>query len=241
MIKCFIVDDEPHAIDVLKHYILQVPFLKLEGSATNPLEGLQGVVAKEVDLLFLDIQMPELTGLDFIAAMQKETKVILTTAYSEYALQGYELDIVDYLLKPIRFPRFLTAVQKVARLLHDQRTGSGQLQRDGNGYLFVKTETKGKLTKIDVVDIEYIEAANNYIAVHTGGKKVLVNTTMKEIEERLSPSQFIRVHKSFIVPIAKIAGVEGNRVLLKTIKAVILNGERYKTDLLTINRNKLLL
>ena len=111
MINCLIVDDEQHAIDILTHYISQTPFLHLAGSNTNPIEALQVVATQPIDLVFLDIQMPELSGIDFVKAIQGKTKVILTTAYSEFALEGYELDVVDYLLKPIRLPRFLTAVQ----------------------------------------------------------------------------------------------------------------------------------
>jgi two-component SAPR family response regulator len=113
MINCIIVDDEQHAIDILVHYVSQTPQLNLLGTAVNPIEALQMVTAEKVDLIFLDIQMPELSGIDFIKAIQKKSKIILTTAYSEFALESYELDVVDYLLKPIRLPRFLQAVQKV--------------------------------------------------------------------------------------------------------------------------------
>src|SRR5436305_12316937 len=115
MIHCIIVDDEQHAIDILVHYVSQTPYLELVGSSSNPIEALQMVEAKQVDLVFLDIQMPELSGLDFIKAIRGRARVILTTAYSEFALEGYELDVVDYLLKPIRFPRFLTGVQEVVK------------------------------------------------------------------------------------------------------------------------------
>ena len=117
MINCLIVDDEQHAIDILEHYINQTPHLHLVGSTTNPVEALQLVPKQGIDLVFLDIQMPELSGIDFVKALQGKAKVILTTAYSEFALESYELDVVDYLLKPIRFPRFLTAVQKAVKEL----------------------------------------------------------------------------------------------------------------------------
>src|SRR6059058_1406672 len=115
MINCIIVDDEQHAIDILVHYVSQTPYLNLVGAATNPIEALQMVATQKIDLVFLDIQMPELSGMDFVKAINGKAKVILTTAYSEFALEGYELDVADYLLKPIRFPRFLTAVQKVVK------------------------------------------------------------------------------------------------------------------------------
>src|SRR5256885_9479289 len=119
MINCIIVDDEAHAIDILAHYIEQTPFLNLVSSTTNPIEALQSVATQKIDLIFLDIQMPELSGLDFIKAINGKSKVILTTAYSEFALEGYELDVIDYLLKPIRLPRFLTAVQKAVKALNE--------------------------------------------------------------------------------------------------------------------------
>src|SRR5215207_3302766 len=122
MIQCLIVDDEQHAIDILMHYVQQTPYLHLVAATTNPIEAMQVVVAQKMDLVFLDIHMPQLSGIDFIKAINGKCKVILTTAYSEFALEGYELDVVDYLLKPIRLPRFLTAVQKVANMMKDEPT-----------------------------------------------------------------------------------------------------------------------
>src|SRR5579875_688291 len=142
MINCLIVDDEQHAIDILVHYVQQTPYLNLVSSTTNPVEALQIIATQNVDLVFLDIQMPELSGIDLIKAIQGKAKVILTTAYSEFALQSYELDVVDYLLKPIRFPRFLTAVQKAMKLLSDETVHENEISDD---YIFVKTELKGKL------------------------------------------------------------------------------------------------
>src|SRR5919112_1246779 len=125
MINCIIVDDEQHAIDILIHYVGQTPFLNLVGSTTNPVEALEMVTTQKADLVFLDIQMPELSGIDFIKAIHGKAKVILTTAYSEFALEGYELEVVDYLLKPIRLPRFLTAVQKALKLINDHESSQG--------------------------------------------------------------------------------------------------------------------
>ena len=154
--------------------------------------------------------MPELSGMDFIKAIQGKAKVILTTAYSDFALESYELDVVDYLLKPIRLPRFLQAVQKATKELEEHNDEKPALQEDNDDYIFVKTESKGKLLKINLDEIDYIEGMKNYVAIYCGGKKTLVYTSMKDLEERLSKKQFIRVHKSFIIPIAKITGIEGN-------------------------------
>ena len=239
MIRCLIVDDEQHALDILLHYINQTPLLQLVASTTNPMEALQIVATQKIDLIFLDIQMPELSGIDFIRSINGKCKVILTTAYSEFALEGYDLDVVDYLLKPIRLPRFLTAVQKAATALNNATAETNKEQPEDD-YLFVKTESKGKLLKINLADIDYIEGMKNYIAIYSGGKKTLVYTSMKDMEERLPGRQFIRVHKSFIIAIDRITGIEGNRVLLKGITAEIVAGENYKADLMKIVKGKVI-
>ena len=225
MINCIIVDDEQHAIDILVHYVNQTPFLNLTGTTTNPMEALDMMGKQKVDLVFLDIQMPELSGIDFIKAINGKAKIILTTAYSEFALESYELDVVDYLLKPIRLPRFLSAVQKAVKELDDpQEKASASAAEDD--YIFVKTESKGKLLKINLDEIDFIEGMKNYVAIHCAGKKTLVYTSMKELEEKLSDKQFIRVHKSFIIPIAKITGIEGN--LLRIKKCYLRSNDRRK-------------
>jgi len=238
MINCIIVDDEQHAIDILDHYVKQTPHLQLLASFTNPIEALQLLGQQKIDLVFLDIQMPELSGIDFIKAIQGKSKVILTTAYSEFALEGYDLYVVDYLMKPIRLPRFLAAVQKAVQQLNaGNETASGPTEDD---YIFVKTESKGKLLKINLGDIDFIESMKNYMAIHRGGQKILVYTSMKELEERLPKKQFIRVHKSFIIPISRITGIEGNLLRLKNVTVEILIGENYKTELMEIIRGKMI-
>lgn len=240
MIKCIIVDDEQHAIDILVHYVSQTPFLELAGTTTNPIEALQMVTEKKAELVFLDIQMPELTGIEFIQAIHGTAKVILTTAYSEFALQGYELDVVDYLLKPIRLPRFLAAVQKAAKLLNESNAEPSKEEEIEDDYIFVKTESKGKLLKINLDEIEYIEGMKNYVAIYRNGQKTLVYASMKEIEERLPGREFLRVHKSYIIPISRITGIEGNLVRLKNVTAEILIGENYKAELMEIIRSKMI-
>lgn len=240
MINCIIVDDEQHAIDILVHYVKQTPHLNLVASTTNPIEALQIVATQKIDLLFLDIQMPELSGMDLIKAINGKTKVVLTTAYSEFALESYELDVVDYLLKPIRLPRFLQAVQKVVKELEERSAEKHILDDTEDDYIFVKTESKGKLLKINLDEIDYVEGMKNYVAIYCSGKKTLVYTSMKDLEERLSKKQFIRVHKSFIIPIAKITGIEGNLLRLKNVSAEVLIGENYKADLMEIIRNKMI-
>ena len=237
MINCIIVDDEQHAIDILQHYVAQTPFLNLTGSFTNPIEALQMVTNQKADLVFLDIQMPELSGIDFIKAIRGKARVILTTAYSEFALESYELDVVDYLLKPIRLPRFLQAVQKAAKEIDDPSSSPSDAQDD---YMFVKTESKGKLLKINLKEIDYIEGMKNYVAIYCNAKKTMVYATLKDMEERLPRKDFIRVHKSFIFAISKITGIEGNLVRLKDVHTEILIGENYKPQLMEIIRNKMI-
>ena len=240
MINCIIVDDELHAIDILVHYVKQTPHLNLVATTTNPIEALQTIATQRIDLIFLDIQMPELSGMDLIKAINGKAKVILTTAYSEFALESYELDVVDYLLKPIRLPRFLQAVQKAIKDLEESGSEKHTLSDAEDDYIFVKTESKGKLLKINLNEIDYIEGMKNYVAIYCGGKKTLVYTSMKDLEERLSKKQFIRVHKSFIIPIARITGIEGNLLRLKNVTAEILIGDNYKADLMEIIRNKMI-
>ncbi|MBS1510138.1 MAG: response regulator transcription factor [Bacteroidetes bacterium] len=238
MIRCLVVDDEQHAIDIIAHYIGQTNFLELVSSSTNPVAALQTVIAEHIDLVFLDIQMPELSGIDFIKAINGKAKVILTTAYSEFALEGYELEVVDYLLKPVRFPRFLTAVQKAVKLMNDKPAEAETTAEED--HIFVKTESKGKLLRINLADIEFIEAMKNYVAIYRNGQKTLVYTNLRELGNHLPAKQFIRVHKSYIIPVNRITGIEGNQVLLKNVTTPVLIGESYKEDLMELIKNKMI-
>ena len=238
MMKCLIVDDEQHAIDILVHYISQTSYLELVSSTTRPIEALQTVATQAIDLVFLDIQMPDLSGIDFIKAINGKAKVIMTTAYSEFAIEGFDLDVVDYLLKPIRFPRFLNAVQKAAKAKADKPAEAEAKNEDD--YIFVKTESKGKLLKINLEDIEYIEGMKNYVAIFRGGQKTLVYTNLKDLVNHLPARRFIRIHKSFIIPINRITGIEGNRVVLQHVSAEILIGENYKADLMELIKHKMI-
>lgn len=238
MIKCIIVDDEQHAIDILVHYVQQTPQLELAGTFTNPVNALEVLNTQKIDLVFLDIQMPELSGLDFIRTIRGKSKVILTTAFSEFALEGYELYVVDYLLKPIRLPRFLTALQKAVEQIGASRETRPEPAEED--YIFVKTEAKGKLLKVGLAEIDFIEGMKNYVAIHRDGKRTLVNTSMKKLEEHLPKKQFIRVHKSFIIPVARITGIEGNVLRLKNVANPILIGENYKEELMEMIKGKMI-
>ena len=234
MTTCIIVDDEQHAIDVLVHYVGQVPSLQLLGCFTNPLEALSFLNATPVDLLFLDIQMPDLSGLDLARTIQSRTRVILTTAYSEFVSEGFELEVTDYLLKPIPFPRFLKAVQRVHPT--EQPTPAD----NADDYFFVKTEAKGRMIKISFRDIDYIEGMKNYVAIHHGSGKTLALLNMKDLEERLPARYFARIHKSYIIAMEKIVAIEGNTVQLRGVKEGILLGETYRPAFLEKMKGKIM-
>jgi DNA-binding LytR/AlgR family response regulator len=240
MIKCIIVDDEPHAIELLSSYVEKVPSLQLSFSSINPIEAFQYIQKNTVDLVFLDIHMPELDGLQFLKLLGGKSKVILTTAYPEHALEGYEHDVVDYLLKPIMFDRFLKAVTKAQTLLEantKEMVYSPTNETKEDNFILVKTETRGKLIKIQLSDINFIEGVGNYVAIHTNDRKVMCLITFKEMEVRLPVSIFIRVHKSFIIAIPKISVIEGNQIHLS--KQAIPIGESYKAKLLEVLDSKI--
>lgn len=235
MISCIIVDDEQHAIDVLAHFVNQTPLLTLKGTTTDPLEALQLINREQVDLIFLDIQMPHISGIDFIKAINGRCKVILTTAYSEFAAEGFDLEVVDYLLKPIPLPRFLKAVQRAAAVL--AKTTAPETETDD--YIFVKTEAKGKMLKINLADIDYIEGMKNYVAIHTGDTKTLALLNMKDLEDRLQGKHFMRVHRSYIIAIGKITMIEGNKIMLKKGQEILL-GDSYRAAFLEAMKGKLM-
>jgi len=237
MIKCLVVDDEKHAIEILIHYIEKMPMLALVYSTTRSLEAFQYIQQNPVDLIFLDIHMPELEGLQFLKLLRSKSKVILTTAYPEYALEGYDHDILDYLLKPILFERFLKAVQKMINQvqanesLASQSTLSTQSEED---YIFVKTESRGKITRITISDILYIEAFGNYIGIHTYKGKTLTLVTMKDIETQIPSNQFVRIHKSYLT---KIESIASNQVFIN--KSPLPIGDKHKEYLLALIGNKI--
>lgn len=212
-LKCFITDDEEHAVDTIKKYVAQTPSLELVGVAFNGHSALDFLARNEVNLLFLDVQMPGLSGLDIL----KITKVpvILTTAYREYAADGYEHDVIDYLLKPVSYQRFLKAVQKAVTLL-SKPAGPSPAALAGPGerdYLFVKGD-RGIQVKINYSDIDYVEGAKNYVLFHCGKVKHITKMGLKDVEALLPQHSFARIHNSFIVAIRKITAFNGNEVVL---------------------------
>lgn len=214
-ISCVVVDDEPLALKLLSDYVNKTPFLQLIKQTTNPFEAIELVQAGGVDLLFLDIQMPELTGLQLMKIIGHKCKVILTTAYPDYALDGYEFDVIDYLLKPITFDRFLVAAHKARERVSAEPAVVIQAAAPKEpvaGYIFVKTEYK--IQKIDLADILYMEGLRDYVAIHIPGGKVLTLQSMRSFQEQLPESQFMRVHKSYLVALDKIEFIERNRIVI---------------------------
>ncbi len=212
MIRCLVVDDEPLALDILEDYISKVPFLTLVKTTTSAIEGLSLVQSDAIDLVFLDVQMPELTGIQFLKIINGKCDVILTTAYSQYALDGYELDVVDYLLKPIAFDRFYKAAQKVLQNRGNGNTVPQEQVPATNSHDFIFVKTEHKIQKIYMDDILYIEGLKDYISIFTKTERIITLQNMKKMEESLPAKSFIRVHKSYIVAIGKIESIERSRI-----------------------------
>lgn len=216
-IKCIVIDDEPIARQYLSDYISKIPQLELLAAFSRPTDAYGLIGSGEVGLIFLDIQMPGLTGIEFIRTLQKKPDIILTTAYSEYALEGYELDVTDYLLKPIPFDRFAKAVNKVIGKLSlqpGQHNAAEQVQSETTGiprdFIFVKSSYKS--VKVNIGDILFVEGMKEYVVIHTNGKKYTKLDRMKNIEDQLKSQGFIRIHKSYIVSVKSIDAVFGNTV-----------------------------
>ncbi len=205
-INCIVIDDEPLARKGLKEYIADVDFLHLSGEFDNPLRAAELIKAGEKQLLFLDIQMPKITGIDFFKSLQNAPPVIFTTAYPEYALEGFEVNALDYLVKPFSFGRFLGAALK-AKEYYEIRE-KNQAEAVSADYFFVKADNK--VVKILFDDVLYVEALQNYVTIHTREKKYMTYLTFKSVEEYLPAARFIKVHKSYIVAAAKVDSIEGN-------------------------------
>jgi two-component system LytT family response regulator len=235
MIRCLVVDDEPLALHIVEDYISKVPFLELVKATTNPIEALTLVQEGNVDLVFLDVQMPELTGIQFLKIANGKAKVILTTAYPEYALEGYELDVVDYLLKPIAFDRFFKAVQKAQGILQPSAKPVASVEYAPQSdflsdFIFVKSEHK--IQKVYLRDISFIEGLKDYISIFTSGERIITLQNMKKMEDALPERHFVRVHKSYIVSLNKIDSIERSRIWIG--EKIIPVGDTYRDQFFKI-------
>lgn len=200
-----IIDDEPIARKGLKEYIADVDFLHLDSEFDSAMKAIDRLNSGGIQLLFLDIQMPKMSGIELLRSLQKPPLVILTTAYPQYALEGYELDVLDYLVKPVSFSRFVKAAMKAKEYVCSRRA-SALAGASPDDHFFIKTD--GALVKIMYTDILFAEATQNYVTIHTKDKKYLTHLTFKGIEENLPASEFLKVHKSYIVNLSKIDGIE---------------------------------
>lgn len=239
MIKCVILDDEQEAINILKIYVEKLPQLSLIGCSTNPVEAIELIQKNQVDLVFLDIEMDEMSGIDVMNVITPKVKVIFCTAYSEFAIKSYELDAVDYLLKPIAFNRFVKAVHRATNLILKE-IYTAEPEYIPNDYVFIRTEQKGKMLKINLDEIDYIEGMKNYVAFHKGKDKIIAYLTMKEIEDRLPKNYFMRIHKSYIIALNHIKTVEGNTILMNSRPERIPISETYKEVFMEKMRNRIL-
>ncbi len=235
-IKCIVIDDERLAREYLKNYITKIPQLELVGDYNSPLKAIDLLKEKKVDLLFLDIQMPDITGINFIKSIDNRPEVIFTTAYQEYAIEGFNINAIDYLLKPFSFERFFQAVNKVIDkfdLKESRQTETPEIQfpaKMSDGYLTVRADRK--LYKINFDHIKYIEGQRAYVTFHTDKKKITALASLKELEDALPQSDFIRIHKSFIVSIKEILSLEGNIIEVDDVKLPV--GKIYRDEVLKI-------
>ncbi|MCX6269063.1 MAG: LytTR family DNA-binding domain-containing protein [Bacteroidetes bacterium] len=228
-IKCLIIDDEPLAQRVVERYAENVPFLEIIQKCNSAVEAIDVLHNRQVDLLFLDINMPRLSGMDFLKTLKNPPFVIITTAYAEFAIQGYELDVVDYLMKPFAFDRFYMAIQKVEELIkgREQRhVDSKEVEKQEDTFIFIKSSKK--TYKVNLDDILYIEALGDYVKIFTTEKMVVSYQSLKNIEILLPSTAFPRIHKSFIIALSRIDLIEGNHVKIKD--RLIPIGTNYKGD-----------
>lgn len=232
-LDCIIIDDEPRAIEIMKEYVEKIATLSLMETFRNPLKAFDYLKQNKVDLIFLDINMPNLSGIQLIKSLTNKPFIVLTTAYSEYAVESYQLDVVDYLLKPIEFDRFMKCIDKIYDKIKniDQPAnkssaaiGANEVSSIQKGYIFVKNGAI--IERIDLNDILYIEGSGNYIVYQLNTKKIMTLGKMSEMLHILPKNQFARIHKSHIVQLNKIKTIEDNRVLIGDVKLSISNTYR---------------
>jgi len=217
-VNCLIIDDEPLAINVIKNHIKEIDNLNVINTFNSAIDALSFMKSNTVDLLFLDINMPLLDGLDFIKSLDKKPMIIITTAYSEYAIKTYELEVLDYLVKPISFPRFLKAVNRAFKKFNSSLTSNLNIAK--RAHIFIKVDKK-KMQKIYLDEILIIESLRDYLKIKTITNKYIIHSTLSSFTEKLPSNNFIRIHRSFTIAIDKIEAVQGNSVEIDGVKYVI--------------------
>ena len=225
-ISCIAIDDEPLAVKKISAYIQKTPFLELVAECRSAFEAMEIINNRTIQLIFIDINMPDLSGLEFVKSLTDKPYIVFTTAYSEYAVEGFQVDATDYLLKPITYGNFLKAVNKVKNLIDLNANSLKESIRTTSSHLFVKSDYK--LIRIELDDIKYIESQHEYIKIHLiNGNPVMTQLSMKAIEEQLPSDRFMRVHRSFIINLKKITVVERNRIVFDG-KVYIPVSDQYK-------------
>lgn len=226
MIRCIAIDDEPLAVIKIAGYIRKVPFLELVAECRSAAEAMNIMDSTDVQLLFIDINMPDISGMEFVKSLTNKPYVVFTTAYSEYAVEGFQVEAVDYLLKPITFSNFLKAANKVKNLIELTANNQKESVKTTANHLFVKSDYK--LIRIELDDIKYIESQHEYIKIHlVNSAPVMTQLSLKSIEEQLPPDRFMRVHRSYIVNLSKVSVIERNRIVFDG-KVYIPVSEQYK-------------
>ena len=229
-IKCLIVDDEPPAREIIRRYIEQIPTLELIGECGNAIQALGFLQKQRVDLLFLDIRMPQLNGNDFLKTIKNPPKVIFTTAFPEYALEGYELDIVDYLLKPVTFERFLKAVNKVSQSDNLKTEAVPIVEKKNDAFVYFRADRK--MVKVMLQDISYIESMKDYVKIVTSNGVIITKQSISSVEAMLPEKNFIRIHRSFIVSLQKIKTFTAE--LIEIDKTAIPIGKLYRNGVMKV-------
>jgi DNA-binding LytR/AlgR family response regulator len=224
-LKCIIIDDEPIARKVLREFVEEIDYLELAGQAESPLKAIALLNDNEIDIIFLDINMPKLNGIDFLKSSKTHANIIMTTAYAEHAVEAYGLDVLDYLVKPIAFDRFLKACNKAKEIQELKKITRVQPNKI-NDHFFIKCDSQ--IEKVFYNDLVYAEAMLNYVMLYTNSGKMMVYVTIKNLEEQLPAGIFIKVHKSFIVNINKIKSIEGNILNIGNQKITISQSLREK-------------
>jgi DNA-binding LytR/AlgR family response regulator len=222
-LKCLVVDDEAPAIRLLESYIKKVPFLELVASSNNPIEALAIIEKEDLDLVFLDIQMPTITGIQLSKIINDKIAVIFTTAYPQFAIESYDLNAVDYLLKPFEFERFYNAILKV------MPNKNKIIQSNADKFIFIKTDGKNNFEKVFTKNILYLESLKNYVCIHLENKQIITYNTLKHFEAELPKDGFIKTHKSFVVSIKSIQKTDSISVTMSNNKNLPI-GETYKKE-----------
>lgn len=237
ILKCIAIDDEPLALDIIEDYVSKVDYLELEYKTTSAIDALKIIKSNAIDLVFLDIQMPELSGFEVLESIDNSPIIIFTTAYDDYAVDSYNYNAIDYLLKPFSFARFLKSVQKAQTIfIANQQGNEVKENKEKVKYIFVNVD--GNIIKLFLNDILFIKSLTDYIEINTDEKKYIVRESLKDVEKILASNNFIRVHKSYVVSLSKIDLIEGNTIKIRNEEIPI--GRSYKSTLLkVINTNKI--